>query len=439
MLFTEVIRKKRDGQTLTKKEIQFFVDGLTNPDVPAEQISAFAMAVFLNSMTFTETGFLTSAMANSGQMLDWGELNLPGPVIDKHSTGGVGDKVSMLLAPIAAACGCYVPMISGQGLGHTGGTLDKMSAIPSYQTFPDLSLFKKVVKQVGCAIIGQTSDLAPADRRFYAIRDVTSTVESIPLITASILSKKIAAGNEALIMDVKWGNGAFMQTLSNARDLATSIMGTAAKAGVNTRVVITDMNEVLGSTAGNALEIRESIDYLANNTRETRLDEVVVALLSEMLLATGISDDLHNAHNKIEQAITSGEAYEKFSQMLVALGVAADFMEQPDKYLPKANIIVPVLAEQNGWLSKMDTRAMGNVIVELGGGRKQTNQQLDLSVGFSEVMPLGSELQTGQTIALIHAKSPEDAERATQSVQNACLIAGEKPVLHATVVERLTS
>ena len=273
MLFTNIIRKKRDGRALGADEIRFLVDGLADESIPAEQVSALAMAIFLNGMSFDEAALLTTGMARSGTVLEWDDGNLHGPVVDKHSTGGVGDKVSFLLAPIMAACGAHVPMISGRGLGHTGGTTDKAEAIPGYDATPDLDTFRRVVYEVGCAIIGQTPELAPADRRFYAIRDVTGTVESVPLITASILSKKIAAGLQGLVMDVKVGNGAFMETLDDARRLAESIIGTAAQAGLATHAVLTDMNQVLGTTAGNALEIRESIRYLRNDARDTRLDD----------------------------------------------------------------------------------------------------------------------------------------------------------------------
>ena len=286
MLFTDVIRAKRDGGELSHDQIRYLVDGLADESIPAEQVSSFAMAVFLNGMTFDEAAKLTIAMSESGTVLDWSDSNLDGPVVDKHSTGGVGDKVSFLLAPIAAACGCYVPMVSGRGLGHTGGTTDKAESIPGYNTAPDFETFKGVVKTVGCAIIGQTEDLAPADRRLYSIRDVTATVESIPLITASILSKKIAAGLDALVMDVKTGSGAFMPSHDLAVDLADSIIKTAAMAGLQARAILTDMNEVLGRTAGNALEIRESIAYLRDDIRDSRLDEVVMALCAEMLITT---------------------------------------------------------------------------------------------------------------------------------------------------------
>ncbi len=438
MLFTELIRKKRDAKELNEADIQFFVDGLVNPDVPAEQISSFAMAVVLNSMTFAETAFLTRAMARSGEMLNWEDQQLPGPVVDKHSTGGVGDKVSFLLAPIAAAVGCCVPMISGRGLGHSGGTLDKISAIPGYEMFPDLPLFRKVVKEVGCAIIGQTSSLAPADRRFYAIRDITATVESIPLITASILSKKIAAGNDALVMDIKCGNGAFMGSLKDAQKLSRSIIATGAQSGLKVHALITDMNEVLGNTAGNALEIQESVDFLSNTHRDVRLDEVVVALVVEMLLACGLSFDAIEARQKVEAAIVSGAAHEKFAQMLVALGGPADFMERSASYLPKANVSLPVPCDRDGWLSGVDTRAVGNAIIELGGGRKQLNESLDLSVGLSGVLPIGSPLTKGQALCVIHAQNTATAESVRTNIRRAISIGDKAPANRATILERLT-
>jgi len=333
MLFTDVIRTKRDGGELSDEQIQFFVDGLADGSLPIEQVASLAMATCLNSMTFDEAAKLTLAMSESGTVLDWSDLGLDGPVVDKHSTGGVGDKVSFLLAPIAAACGCFVPMISGRGLGHTGGTTDKAEAIPGYNTAPDFETFRKVVKSVGCAVIGQTADLAPADRRLYAIRDVTATVESVPLITSSILSKKIAAGLDALVMDVKTGSGAFMPSHERAIQLSESIIATAARAELKTNVVITDMNEVLGTTAGNALEIEESMAYLRDDYRDSRLDEVVLALCAEMLLATGLDDDLNNALARCDKAVTSGQAAERFDEMCVALGGPAGFVANSAKHL----------------------------------------------------------------------------------------------------------
>lgn len=368
MLFADVIQKKRDGGELTKEEIEFFVKGLADSSIPAEQVAALAMAVIFKSMTFEEAATLTTEMAFSGTVIDWRSEDLGGPVIDKHSTGGVGDKVSFLLAPIAAACGCFVPMISGRGLGHTGGTLDKIESIPGYQATPDFELFKKVVKSTGCAIIGQTADLAPADRRFYAIRDVTATVESIPLITASILSKKIAAGLEGLVMDVKVGSGAFMPSLGKASKLAKSIIGTAATAGLKTHALITDMNEVLGQTAGNALEVVEAIAFLKNEYREARLNEVVVSLCVEMMIVAGLETEPGAARSRIEASITSGAAAEVFSRMVAALGGPADFLEKYADYLPTAEVIKPVYPAEAGILSRVDAHAIGRPLLNLAEG-----------------------------------------------------------------------
>ena len=436
MLFTDVIRTKRDGGELSDDQIQCFVDGLADESLPAEQVSSLAMAIFLNSMSFEEAAKLTMAMAASGTVLEWDSEEDAGPVVDKHSTGGVGDKVSFMLAPILAACGCHVPMISGRGLGHTGGTTDKAEAIPGYNATPALETFRKVVKNVGCAIIGQTPELAPADRRFYSIRDVTATVESVPLITASILSKKIAAGLQGLVMDVKVGNGAFMDTMDKARELANSIIGTAERAGLKTHAVITDMNEVLGTTVGNALEIDESVRFLRDEIREPRLNEVVVALCAEMLLVAGQETDRDAAARRCEEAIVNGQAAEKFARMVEALGGPADFMDHYDAYLPKANVIRPVHAD--GIVYAVDTRAVGNAIIELGGGRRQVGEVLDLSVGFSRIAATGTELDENTPLAVIHAASEDDAENAERNLLAAVSLGQEAATDRRVVSEILT-
>ena len=436
MLFTDVIRTKRDGGELTDEQIAFFVAGLADESLPAEQVSALAMAIFLNSMSFDEAATLTLGMANSGTVLDWSAAGFDGPVVDKHSTGGVGDKVSFLLAPIAAACGCYVPMISGRGLGHTGGTTDKAEAIPGYNATPDFELFRKTVGDVGCAIIGQTADLAPADRRFYAIRDVTGTVESVPLITASILSKKIAAGLDCLVMDVKVGSGAFMETQDRARELATSIIGTAAKAGLPTHALLTDMNEVLGSTAGNALEIDESVRFLRNEYRETRLNEVVLALSAEMLLIGGIAQDRDAAVQACDEAVTSGKAAEVFARMVSALGGPADFVENAASHLARARVTRPVHAR--GFVNEVNARAVGNAIIELGGGRREVGQELDLSVGFSDIAPIGAELSADRPLAVVHAASEADAETAEKNLLAAVTLSESQPPGRPVVSQILT-
>lgn len=436
MLFTDIIRAKRDGQQLTAEQIQFFVDGLVDASIPAEQVSALAMAILLNSMTFDETGKLTMSMANSGTVLEWRDLDLDGPVVDKHSTGGVGDKASFMLAPIVAACGCYVPMISGRGLGHTGGTTDKAEAIPGYNTAPDFAKFRQIVKDIGCAIIGQTDDLAPADRRFYAIRDVTSTVESVPLITASILAKKIASNLNALVMDVKVGSGAFMSTLERAQEMSRSIVATAANAGVKTHVLITDMNECLGRTAGNALEIAEAVSYLKDDNREPRLDEVVLALSAEMLVVTGVEPDRNEALRKADEAVTSGRALDIFAKMVAALGGPVDFVENPQKYLAVAPVIRPVYTD--GILATVDAFALGNAIIELGGGRRVAGEALDMSVGFSDVARIGARLDNETPLAVVHAKNEADADRVSAMLVDACTTAAEAPPPNPVIAEILT-
>ena len=438
MLFTDIIRKKRDGGTLSDQEISFFVSGLADGSIPAEQVSALAMAVFLNSMNADEAGRLTMDMAASGTVLDWTRADLGGPVVDKHSTGGVGDKVSFLLAPIAAACGCFVPMISGRGLGHTGGTTDKVESIPGYDATPDFARFRQVVRTAGCAIIGQTEDLAPADRRFYAIRDVTATVESVPLITASILSKKIAAGLDALVMDIKFGSGAFMIEMGRARELAASIMSTASAAGLKTHALLTDMNECLGRTAGNALEIGESMRFLRNEDRDSRLNEVVTGLCAEMLVASQLESDRGAARQRVDVAITSGEAAERFNRMVAGLGGPADFVECFEQHLPAAALSIPVWPDDSGYLGAVDAFTIGNAIIELGGGRRKLGDTLDLSTGLSDVATIGEIVDSERPLAMVHASSEESGIRAADLIRQACTISDSPPERRSVIADILT-
>ncbi|HEY7887414.1 MAG TPA: thymidine phosphorylase [Steroidobacteraceae bacterium] len=438
MIFKDVIRRKRDGLKLTLGEIEFFVRGLADSSLPAEQVAAFAMAVFYRSMDFAETGALTVAMADSGVRLRWDELRGRGPVIDKHSTGGVGDKVSFLLAPIAAACGCFVPMISGRGLGHTGGTLDKLDAIPGYRSLPSVEEFRRVVGSAGCAIIGQTNDLAPADRRLYAIRDVTATVESIPLITASILSKKLAAGLDGLVMDIKTGSGAFMETVEEARALARSIIGVAGTTGMQTHALITDMSQTLGWAVGNALEIAEVIEFLNGGARETRLQETVLSLVAEMLVLGKLADDHQQARQRAEAAVRSGEAARRFERMVAELGGPADLLTRPARYLPRAPIVEPIFPLTEGYVARVDARAVGNVLVGLGGGRRVAGEALDLAVGLSEVSSIGTRVGKDQPLAVVHARSPEQARQAADALRDATALSGAPvsppPMVHETWV-----
>lgn len=438
MLPQEIIRRKRDGGALDDAQIAEFVGGVTSGAVTEGQVASFCMAVLLKGMSMRERVALTSAMARSGRMLEWKSLNLSGPVLDKHSTGGVGDKTSLVLAPIIAACGGFVPMLSGRGLGHTGGTLDKFDSIPGYQTQPALDVFCKAVKEVGCAIIGQTPDLAPADKRIYAIRDTTATVESLDLITASILSKKLAAGLDALVMDVKFGSGAFMAEYGKAHELAQSIASVATGAGVPTTALLTDMNQVLGHTAGNAVEVRECIDWLKGATPEPRLAELTYRLSAELLVLGGLARDVAEGIKKCEQAIASGAAAEKFARMVAALGGPSDLLERPDHYLPKAPLQLAVEPEQAGIVSAMDVRAIGLAIVEMGGGRARPDDKVDYAVGFTHFAQLGQKVGPGAPLAIVHARDEAQAQAAAAKLLLAVRF-GEQPAAHPVVTESITA
>jgi thymidine phosphorylase len=424
MLAQEIIRIKRDGHALTEAQIQQFVKGLVDASWSEGQVSALAMAIFLKGMGRDECVALTHAMMHSGRVMQWSDV--PGPVMDKHSSGGVGDKVSLMLAPMVAACGGYVPMISGRGLGHTGGTCDKLESIPGYNTAPPPPLLHQTVLNIGCAIIGQTDDLAPADRRFYATRDVTATVESVPLITASILSKKLAAGLHALVMDVKCGNGAFAASRSMANELAHSIVAVANGAGLQTTALITDMNQVLGHDAGNMLEVMETIRYLRGDTthggRDARLHNVTLALGAEMLVLGQLAPDTLTARAKLQTALDSGAAAERFARMVTALGGPADLLEKPENHLVPAPIMVPVPALQAGTLTATQTRDIGVAVVELGGGRRKAGDPIDFRVGLSQFAALGTTLSVGEPLAFVHAATPAEAERAVAQIQKACTV-----------------
>ncbi len=414
MQASEIIRIKRDGGALSVPQIQHFVQGLVDGSWADSQATALAMAIVLRGMCTAETVALTQAMTYSGRVLNWRGAAINGPLLDKHSTGGVGDKVSLVLAPILAACGAVVPMISGRGLGHTGGTLDKLEALPGYSVDVPHGQLLHTLRTAGCAIVGASSDLAPADRRLYALRDLTATVESLPLITASILSKKLAAGLQGLLLDVKVGSGAFMTTLPQAQALAQSLVDVSRGAGLPARALITDMNQVLGTTAGNALEVQESVDFLSGRTQEPRLLELTLELAGELLQLGGLATDAPQGRQQALRALNSGKAAEHFARMVAQLGGPADVMQRAQ--LPTAPVVLPVPAPHHGVLSAMDVRALGMTIVALGGGRSRPGQALDLRVGLAGVLPLGSAVQRGQPLALVHAASAAAAQQAVQQV-----------------------
>ena len=418
MIPAETIRRKRDRNALNAAEIADFVRGLTDGSWTDAHVSALAMAILLNGMSRDETVALTLAMRDSGNTMRW---DLDRPVVDKHSTGGVGDVVSLMLAPIVAACGVAVPMVSGRGLGHTGGTLDKMEAIPGYEAKPDAETFRRTVREVGCAIIGQTGEIAPADKRFYGIRDVTGTVESVPLITASILSKKLAAGLDGLVLDVKCGNGAFMDDEAKARELATSLVEVSNGAGVQTTALLTDMNEPLAPAAGNAVEVREAVRFLRNEDTDSRLREVTMALAAEMVaVADAISGGADGEPTaRVERALASGEAVEAFARMVAALGGPNDFMDRVDDYLPHAPVVRSITLDEDATVAAIDARALGVAVVALGGGRIDPGAEIDHAVGLSDLAAVGRLIAKGELIARIYARSEIAADEAEHAVRMA--------------------
>ena len=433
----EIIRKKRNGLALSHQEIAFFVAGITSGATTEGQIAALAMAVYFNDMDMDERVAFTLAMRDSGRVLEWRSLDLPGPVVDKHSTGGVGDVVSLMLGPMVAAFGGFVPMISGRGLGHTGGTLDKFDAIPGYCAVPDAALFRKVVREVGVAIIGQTAELAPADKRFYSIRDTTATVESVAMITGSILSKKLSAGLDALVMDVKVGSGAFMPSFDKSVELADSIVAVGNGAGTRTAAILTDMNESLGPVAGNALEVRLAIDYLTGRARPARLHQVTMALCAEMLVLGGLAATDTEARARLQHGLDSGQAAERFARMVAALGGPADLIERPDAYLEQAPVIVAAPSLQAGFATAIDCRGLGLAVVGLGGGRRRPQDAIDFAVGLSSLVELGQEMVIGAPLALVHARTEAAAEQAVRDVQAAYQVGPSKtapnPVIYRTI------
>jgi thymidine phosphorylase len=436
MIPQEIIRRKRDGMVLSPEEVRSFIGGLSRNEITEGQVAAFAMAVFFRGMSPEETVALTLAMRDSGDVLQWAGITRP--LADKHSTGGVGDNVSLMLAPIVAACGLAVPMISGRGLGHTGGTLDKLQSIPGYDIMPDTERLRRVVEEVGCAIIGQTGDLAPADKRLYAVRDITATVESVPLITASILSKKLAAGIETLVLDVKVGSGAFTESVEAAETLARALVDVANGAGMRTTAVLTDMDQPLASAAGNALEVGNCLEFLSGKKRDARLYGVVMALAAEMLTQAGVAAEAEEAARQAREALDSGRAIEVFAQMVARLGGPSDLVEKPDLYLRRADIVVPVPAPADGWLTACATRDLGLAVVELGGGRKRAQDEIDHAVGIDGIQPLGTCLAAGEPIAFVHAADEVAGKRVAEMVARCFTVSDEPPAPQPVILKKIT-
>lgn len=420
----QIIATIRDGGQPPAEDLRWFATGLASGAVTDAQAGAFAMAVLLKGLNEAGRVALTQGMRDTGKVLEW---RLPGPVVDKHSTGGIGDCTSLLLAPALVACGAYVPMISGRGLGHTGGTLDKLEAIPGFRTGLSEDALRGQIDQVKCAIVAASADLAPADRRLYAIRDVSGTVESVDLITASILSKKLAAGLEALVLDVKCGSGAFMKTPERAEELARALVRTAQGAGCMTSALITDMSQPLATAAGNALEVIEVMETLTGTSVNTALWDLTVALGGEALALAGLAADAADGEGRIAEALHSGQAAEVFGRMVAAQGGPADFVERWPDRLPSAPVVLEVPALDDGFVAAIDGEALGHAVVHLGGGRLREGDKVNPSVGLSDLAGIGEEAGAGVPLAMVHAATEDAARAAVTAVQAAYRIVPEVP------------
>jgi thymidine phosphorylase len=426
MIPQEIIRKKRDKLSLTEEEVKLFVNGLTDNSFSDAQIAAMSMAIFQNGMTDEETVWMTHAMKNSGDTLEWQDIVDSDLVCDKHSTGGVGDKTSLILAPILAACDLFVPMISGRGLGHTGGTLDKFDSIPDYNTKPDINVFRQVVKDVGCAIIGQTSNLAPADKKLYSIRDTVGTVESLPLITSSILSKKIASGLKTLVLDVKVGNGSFNSTLEIAQNLAYSLVNVAKGAGLECEAILTDMNQVLGRSAGHSLEVKECIEYLISNKRDPQLEIVTNELTSSILMMIK-KITKEESVKQINTVLDNGKAAEKFERMIHALGGSKSFLNTYEKELSNNMYTKDINLGKQGWIKEIKTRELGLLLIELGGGRKQVDDKINYHVGYDNVLGVGESIDGSTPVIKVSANSKDNFDKVKNSIIN-CFVVSDQEV-----------
>ena len=434
----DVIRKKRDGRSLSREEIDFFIAGVTSGRIADYQVSALLMAIYLNGMNDAEQQALTEAMLNSGNILDF--TDIPKPKADKHSTGGVGDKTSIIIAPLVAACGVCVPMISGRGLGHTGGTLDKLESIPGYRVNLSATEFKQVLDQVGYAMAGQTAELAPADKKMYALRDATSTVESIPLIVASIISKKGAAGLDAMIIDVKVGNGAFMREESRAEALAHALVSTGNSCGIKTRALLTDMNQPLGGMVGNSLEILECINLLRGEAKEAARPvlDLSMELCAHMLVLANVDQTIEAAHERLDEVLKSGKALECLQKNVLAQGGDPRVCDAPQDFLPLVSETVKVESPRSGFITRVDTTEIGHAIAAIGGGRVRIEDTVDPTVGFTSELKLGDQVRAGDAIGVVYCGNSDAAAEAARRIQAAYEI-GDAPMQLPQLVKEIVN
>jgi pyrimidine-nucleoside phosphorylase len=433
----DVIRKKRDGQELSREEIVFFIEGLTNGRIADYQISALLMAIYLKGMSQLEQQILTEAMLASGSILDFSDI--PKPKADKHSTGGVGDKTSLLIAPLVASCGASVPMISGRGLGHTGGTLDKLESIPGYRVNLAVDEFKKVLQEVGYAMAGQTAELAPADKKMYALRDATSTVEAIPLIVASIISKKGAAGLDAMVIDVKVGNGAFMREEAQAKELAHALVGTGNSCGIKTRALITDMNQPLGRAVGNSLEVLECINILRGevaNAARPVLD-LSLELSAHMLVLANVEPTLEGAHQRLQNALHSGAALETLRRNIVAQGGEPRVCDDPEGFLPLVRETIKVESPRSGFITKVDTTEIGHAIAAIGGGRVRIEDVVDPTVGFVTEVKIGNQIAQGEALGVVYCADRNRGDAAAKRIRAGYTVSDDPPAEPQTLVKEI--
>lgn len=431
----ELIRKKRDGQRLSDEEIKFFIDGYTHEEIPDYQASAMAMAIFFQGLCDSELMAWTEAMLNSGDVMDLSELT--GPKIDKHSTGGVGDKTSLILAPIVAAAGVYVPMISGRGLGHTGGTLDKLESIPGFDVGLSSERFVEVLKACGVVLAGQTTSLVPADRKLYGLRDVTATVDSIPLIASSIMSKKLAEGIDGLVLDVKFGSGAFMKDLELARLLARTLVSIGHQMGKRVVALLTDMNQPLGTHVGNSLEVIESCEVLQNRV-DNDLSRLSFRLAAEMLVLAGKAEDLEEAASQVAALISSGAAFRKFQEVVAAQGGDPRALEEYDRF-PQARGITAIPAPHDGIVQAIDCERVGLLAVQLGAGRQKVSDPVDPSVGFVFNRKVGDVVHAGDHLVTVYYNDEERVEAIREELLATFQIGDEEVEMNELIGEKITA